>query len=167
MTVRRIRTGVKAVTLIAFALGVCRSALGGDDHGRVMLQFAPDAFHYNKSPEHAKHSWLVGGEYLWPNGWLAGYAYFNNSFDQKSHYAYGGYTWRLSGSGSRYWYLKLTAGLVVGYREPYEDKIPFNQNGVAPGLIPGVGYQFDRFNAQLNAFGTSGLIITFGYDVVR
>lgn len=167
MTRRCIWVGFEAVVLIAVTFGVCRSAIGGDDHGRVMLQFAPSAYHYHNKPEYAEHCWLVGGEYLWPNGWLAGYAYFNNSFNQKSHYAYGGYSWKLSGDASRNWYLKLAAGVVVGYRDPYEDKIPFNHNGVAPGAIPAVGYQFDRFNVQLNAIGTAGLMITFGYDVVR
>jgi hypothetical protein len=167
MSFRPIRSEVGTVALVALTLGVCPSAHSADDGGRLMLQFSPGVLHFNTDPDHAEYSWMVGGEYLWPNGWLAGYAYFNNSFDQKSHYIYGGHTWVLNGNVSRYWYFKLTAGAIVGYREPYEDKIPFNDNGVAPGIIPGLGYQFDRFNVQLNILGTAGLSITVGYDVVR
>ena len=38
---------------------------------------------------------------------------------------------------------------------------------LAPGIVAGVGYQYDRFNAQLNALGTSGVMFTFGYDLLR
>ena len=145
---------------------MCPIALSADDVGKLMVQVAPDTIHFNPSPEHTKYSWLVGAEYIWPNRWLAGYAYFNNSFGQKSHYIYGGRTWRLSDDVSRYWYLKLTGGVILGYRDPYENKIPFNNEGVGPGLIPGVGYQYDRFNVQLNLLGTAGLMFTFGYDLI-
>ena len=160
----RLRLG--AVVVIAGLFGVCPTALGADDGGRVMVQFAPDVIHFHPSAEHTSYSWLVGGEYLWPSRWLAGFTYFNNSFGQKSQYVYGGYTWPLSGDASRYWYLKLTGGVILGYRDPYEDKIPFNHNGVAPGAVPAVGYQFDRFNVQLGVLGTAGLVFTVGYDLV-
>jgi len=49
----------------------------------------------------------------------------------------------------------------------YEDKIPLNHNGTAPAIIAGIGYQFDRFNVQLNVLGASGLMFIFGYDIFR
>jgi len=164
---RTCRSLFAACMLIAGVLGLSPDALSEEERGRVMVQFAPTAIHYGTSSDYKGHSWLVGAEYLWPNRWLAGFSYFNNSFDQKCQYIYGGYSWVLHGDESRYWYLKLTGGAVIGYREPFENKIPFNNNGVAPGIIPGLGYQYDRFNVQLNVLGNAGLMVTVGYDVFR
>jgi len=158
-----------ALWTAAFALLASGPSLAQSEEqsGRVMLQFAPGVIHFNSSPDHVDYSWLVGAEYIWPKRWLVGYAYFNNSFGQKSHYAYGGYSWVLNGNDTRYWYLKLTGGVVIGYREPYEDKIPFNNDGIAPGIVPGLGYQYDHFNVQVNLLGSAALMVTFGYDVLR
>src|SRR5450759_3423341 len=98
----------------------------------LMIQAAPGDIHFDSDPAHAKYSWLVGAEWQRQAHWLAGYYYFNNSFNQKSHDLYAGRWWPLSENGTG-WYVKLTAGLIVGYREPYENKIPFNHNGIAPG----------------------------------
>jgi hypothetical protein len=109
---------------------------------------------------------MVGIEWQRPSRWLAGFTYFNNSFDQKSQYIYGGKVWSQRDSGQG-WYFKLTAGVILGYEEPYEDKIPYNHNGVAPGIVPALGYKVDRASMQFNLLGTAGLMITFGYDAFR
>ena len=153
-----------ALSLLACGTSFAQSE---DAHGRLMLQFAPGVIHFDPSPDHVNHSWLVGAEYIWPKRWLAGFAYFNNSFGQKSQYAYGGYSWVLHGDAAQYLYLKLTGGVVIGYREPYEDKLPVNNNGIGLGVIPGLGYQYERFNVQMNVLGTAGLMFTFGYDLLR
>ena len=64
-------------------------------------------------------------------------------------------------------YLNLTGGVILGYEEPFENKIPFNNDGVAPGIVPGIGYKYRRLNAQVNLLGTAGLIITIGFDVLK
>lgn len=132
----------------------------------LMLQVAPGAIHFDPDPNHADHSWLVGIEWQRPSRWLAGFSYFNNSHDQRCEYIYGGkvWPWRDSGQG---WYFKLTGGVILGYKEPYEDKIPYNHNGVAPGIVPALGYKLDRTNVQLLLLGGAGLMITFGFDVIR
>jgi hypothetical protein len=135
------------------------------DGDTLTLQVAPDAVHYHYSADHTKHSWLVGLEYRWQDRWLVGYSYFNNSFGQKSDYVYGGRMWELTRDDASSWYAKVSGGIIVGYRKPYEDKIPFNHNGVAPAIIPAVGYQHDRFNAQFNVLGSAGLMVTLGYDL--
>jgi hypothetical protein len=64
--------------------------------------------------------------------------------------------------------VKLSAGVIHGYKEPYDDKIPFNsKSGWAPGIIPAVGYKFDRASIQVNILGTKAIMIMFGYDVLR
>jgi hypothetical protein len=132
----------------------------------LMVQGAPAMLHFHSSPDHARYSWLVGAEWLHSSHWLAGYSYFNNSFNQKSQYIYGGYWWPINAIGPN-WYAKLTGGLLLGYKPPYEDKVPFNHNGKSPGIVPGLGYKMGRFNAQLNLLGGAGLMLTVGYDLAR
>jgi len=132
----------------------------------IMVQAAPGVIHFNPSEEHTDWSWLVGVEWQHPSRWLAGFSYFNNSFGQKCQYYYGGYVWRFSEQHPN-WYFKLTGGLLYGYKEPYEDKVPFNHNGYSPGVIPAVGYKMNRFNVQLNLLGNSAVMVTVGYDLFR
>lgn len=130
----------------------------------LMLQAAPTAIHYHSSPEYKGTPWLVGAEVQFPSRWLGGYSYFRNSFDQPSHYLYAGRWWPVGGGN---WYVKLTGGVIEGYKEPYEDKIAYNHNGYAPALIPALGYKIERFNVQLNLLGTAAFMVTLGYNFVR
>jgi len=132
----------------------------------VMIQLSPYSIHFNEGPEHTGHPWLIGIEWQDKSRWLAGFSYFNNSFNQKCEYIYGGYTFSL-GENIQNWYIKVTGGLIYGYKEPFEDKLPINHNGIAPVIIPGIGYKYDRFNAQVNFLGANGLMFTFGYDLIR
>lgn len=132
----------------------------------VMIQAAPDTIHFDPDPGHVKYSWLVGVEWQRPSRWLGGFSYFNNSFGQKSQYIYGGKWWPAHENGQG-WYFKLTGGVILGYKEPYEDTIPYNHNGVAPGVIPALGFKVNRANLQFNLLGTNALMITVGYDLIR
>lgn len=162
-----------ALSRLLLAVGIASPGLAGSASPElngpfelVMIQGAPGVIHFDPDPDHAKHSWMVGVEWQRPSRWLAGFTYFNNSFDQKSQYIYGGKVWSLRESGEG-WYVKLTGGVILGYKEPYEDKIPYNHNGVAPGIVPALGYKIDRGSLQFNLLGTAGLMITFGFDVFR
>ena len=132
----------------------------------LMLQAAPGVIHFDSDPEHTKYSWLVGLEWQSPSRWLVGASYFNNSFNQKCEYFYFGKSWPLDFISDKV-YFKLTGGLLLGYKEPYEDKIPFNNNGIAPGAIPSLGYKYGDFNVQLNLLGGAGLMFTVGYDLLK
>jgi len=132
----------------------------------LMVQFSPYALHFENGPDHTGHPWLIGVEWQDKSRWLAGFSYFNNTFDQKCEYIYGGYTFSL-GETFKNWYIKVTGGLIIGYKEPFEDKLPVNWNGVAPVILPGLGYKFERFNIQINVLGANGFIFTFGYDLLR
>lgn len=151
-----------ALSLAAGAM-TCDMTNPGDT---LVIQGAPDSIHFHPSPEHTKYSWAIGVEWQCASRWLAGFSYFNNSFGQKSQYIYGGKWWTIWDEHPS-WYFKLSGGVILGYKEPYEDKIPFNHNGVAPGIIPGVGYKFNRANIQVNLLGLNGVMITFGYDLIR
>ena len=61
---------------------------------------------------------------------------------------------------------KWTAGLLYGYVEPYEDKVPFNYNGFSPGIVLALAYEFrPGWAVQLDALGNSGLMIQLQYAV--
>jgi len=49
-----------------------------------------------------------------------------------------------------------------GYKEPYDDKIPLNQLGVAPAIVPTLGFQYKFFVAEANLGGLAALTITAG-----
>lgn len=153
-----------AFAAIAFVAPASAGVFTGKD--ALMIQVAPGVVHFHPSPDHARYSWLVGIEWINDQKWVAGVSAFNNSFGQKSQYIYGGRMWPLEFIHPNV-YAKLTGGLLLGYKEPYENKIPFNHNGVAPGLVPSIGYRQDRFNVQLNLLGNSALMLTVGYEFLR
>ena len=100
-----------------------------------------------------------------PEDWPVdvGAVYFRNSFYQDSVYAYVGkrWFWKERDNGL---YLKLTGGPLYGYRGQYEHKVPFNHHGLGVAVIPGIGYQYRAFDAQIVILGTAALMVTFGYD---
>ena len=116
-------------------------------------------FYYN--PAHDDHQNLIQGEWNVTTQWLAGLSLFNNSFGQPTQYLYGGYRFRPFDSVQPL-YLKLTAGLVHGYKDQYQSKIPFNNSGVAPVIIPSIGYCVNRFCSEAIIFGAAGVMVTFG-----
>jgi hypothetical protein len=125
--------------------------------------------HFDPSDDHVNHSYLVNPEYRfsesWLEGqWIAGAAFFNNSFGQASQYVYGGLMWRPFVEAQPL-YFKLTAGLLHGYKAPYDEKIPFNKYGVAPAILPSMGYCYVRYCSELIIFGTAGLMVTVGFTV--
>lgn len=129
------------------------------------LTLSPYAKHFHPSPEH-KNVWLVGVERERANGDTAGLAYFSNSFGQPTVYYYPwGETYRQPVGDSQI-YFKWTAGLLYGYRKPYEDKVPFNHNGFSPAIIPAVGWEFEnRYQVQVNFFGLNGAMLQFSLPV--
>lgn len=119
--------------------------------------------HYHPKPEHNNHQRLVGIEYRRDDAWLAGAAYFRNSFHQPTLYLYAGKEWllwqhehfRLRGS--------VTGGLIYGYRDEYRDKIPFNRYGVAPAILPSLAVDYDAFFLELQFLAASGMLAAVGF----
>ena len=135
--------------------------------GRLTFVFGPYVYHYHYDPSHNNEPWVTGLEWG-PRGSRLDYGavYFRNSFDQGSVYAYAGKRW-FRDDDEQGVYLKLTAGPLYGYRGQYEDKVPYNHNGLAWAIIPGIGYQYRAVNAQFVFLGTAALLFTFGYDLPK
>jgi hypothetical protein len=116
--------------------------------------------HWDPDPAHVNHQKLLGLEAVCENDWLFGAAFFDNSFGQSSQFVYFGKSWRLF--DSRFWYVKLMGGLLHGYEEPYEDKIPLNGLGIAPAILPSLGFRYKRVFVETNIAGTAAMTITAG-----
>ncbi len=120
--------------------------------------------HYSSSPEHDGPNILASVEAVKESNWLAGLALFDNSFGQFSQYLYLGKQWDYQGSLDGF-HTKLTAGLIHGYRGEYKDKIAFNSRGVAPAIIPSIGYKKGRYGADVILLGFAGILFTVGTDL--
>ena len=118
--------------------------------------------HWDPEPEHNNTQKLINFEFDEASGWLFGFAQFDNSFGQSSQYLYAGRTWPIL---KKDWaYFKLTGGLLHGYKEPYEDKIPLNGLGVAPAIIPTLGVKYKRVHTEIQFLGVSAITITAGFS---
>lgn len=116
--------------------------------------------HWDPDPDHTNKQKLIGPELVFENDYLVGLAIFRNSFDQPSQFLYIGKTWPLF--HSRFFYFKLVGGLLHGYKEPYEDKIPLNGLGVAPAILPSFGFRYKHVMLEVQIAGTAALTVTGG-----
>jgi hypothetical protein len=56
--------------------------------------------------------------------------------------------------------------VLYGYKEPYENKVPFNHHGVSPGAVAAIGWEFSRaFSAQINVLGDSAFMLQLSFDL--
>jgi hypothetical protein len=118
--------------------------------------------HWSSDPDHVSNSKLLGIEFETTNRWIGGFGYFDNSFGQPSQYLYAGYEWPLFKTD---WaYFKLTGGLLHGYKDPYEDKIPLNGLGIAPAIVPAFGFKYKRVLTEIQILGTAALTWTVGFN---
>ena len=133
-----------------------------DDQWRVM--FSPHTTHYTYSEEH-KRVILLGVERERADGALAGVTFFSNSFGQPSTYVFPwGKTYR-DVMGYPGVFVKWTAGLLYGYKSPYENKVPLNHSGYSPGFIPAVGWESSRLQVQLNFLGNAGVMYQLSWKL--
>lgn len=117
--------------------------------------------HYDPDPDHVNDQDMLGFEGQTRDKRVMGLAVFDNSFGQESQYLYVGQKWRAFSSDR--WFYKLTGGLLNGYDEPYEDKIPLNGLGVAPAIVPTIGYKGKSFAVEFSQLGLAAGMITAGF----
>jgi hypothetical protein len=136
----------------------------GGDFWRLMG--SPYTVHYHKDEEgNHRPVYMIGLERQRRDGWVWGAIYFSNSFGQPSGYVYLGEK-VTNFSPIDKLFVQWTAGILYGYKYPYEDKVPFNVNGFSPGATLSVGWQFTReFSAQAIALGTAGMMFQVAIDL--
>jgi len=118
--------------------------------------------HWDPDPEHVNNSKLLNIEFETSTRWIYGFAWFDNSFGQPSQYLYAGYKWPLFKKD--WFYFSLSGGLLHGYKEPYEEKIPMNQLGIAPAIVPAFGFKYKRVFSQIQILGTAAVTVTAGFN---
>jgi len=117
--------------------------------------------HWSEDEDHVNNSKLIDFQFETTKKWLYGFAWFDNSFGQPSQYLYAGYYWDVFNTG---WaYVKLTGGLLHGYKDEYQDKIPFNNLGVAPAIVPAIGVRYKRVFGELQILGGAAITVTAGF----
>lgn len=133
---------------------------------RFYFQTSLATVHFNPDDDHTNNQKLIYGEWRLQERWLdgqvlVGAAAFDNSFGQPSQFVFGGLLWRPFDSLPEA-YVKVAAGILHGYKDEFQDKIPFNNSGFAPVIIPSVGYCYRRVCAETVLFGTAGVMWTLG-----
>ena len=141
--------------------GSALAQYGSDGTSRWFFQTSLATRHFHPDERHDNTQRLLNLEYWRGDSYLYGLALFDNSFGQRSIYGYIGKTWRPFDSSPNT-YVKLTGGFLRGYSGEFRDKIPFNHSGIAPAILPSIGYSFGRFSTELVLFGTAGVMWTIG-----
>ena len=148
---------------------------------QFLVQTSLWTHHYQHDPDHNNQQELINflwypsstyqpqtvknNQYDWVNHtqWFVGAATFKNSFSQRTYYAYVGGRYRFNKYEFIEPYLRLTGGLLHGYRGEYQDKVPLNKYETAPVLVPSIGVDIQQVSLELAAFAASGVMLNIGY----
>jgi len=168
-----------ALPTAAMALGIAPTA-AADDTPHYAVQASVWTTHFNPQPYHNNNQRLLGVERFGDNFVtdpltrhtslfdaatpLAGATLFRNSFNQRSAYAYAGFRQPIVRSYRTEFYVKLTGGVIHGYRGEHRDKIPLNRFGTTIAVLPSLGAQHNRVNAEAVLFGAAGMMINVGFS---
>jgi hypothetical protein len=130
----------------------------------LQLRISPYTVHFSDSDEH-KDAMGLSLARVAADGWMAGGAVFRNSFGQPCVYGFVGREYQNPfGWANTYW--SWSAGVVYGYKPPFEDKVPLNKNGFSPVFVPSVGYRLRPDLAlEVGMLGTSGLSFSVVMDL--
>lgn len=147
---------------------LCPSALTQHDHTQptpgldTEVTLSPYTYHYSHDPKH-RPVFAMSIERYASSSRFCGLSLFRNSFGQPSGYIYIGKRFdNLLGQPRLFG--KVTAGVLYGYVEPYEDKVPLNWHGFSPAIVPVLGYKLsDASSLQVNILGTAALMYSYGY----
>lgn len=153
-------------TLIFAILAVYPGLLWADVFEKgdsILVQTSLYTLHFDPDEDHTNNQRLLAVELDKASGWVFGFAFFQNSFDQPSQYLFGGYSWTLPKTRDMA-YFKLTGGLLHGYKGEHQDAIPFNSSGIAPAILPSFGIKYKWVSSELMIFGTAGLMLSLGLN---
>lgn len=136
--------------------------VGGPTGNRWDLTLSPYTYHWRPSHEH-RPVLLAALDRHGAEKRFYGMALFTNSFGQASSYIYVGQQWDAL-FGQPQLFSKISAGLLYGYHGERKDKVPLNENGIAPAVIPSIGYAIaPRHAVQVFVLGTAGLLFSYAY----
>lgn len=129
---------------------------------RGEFTFSPYTYHFSYSAEH-KPVVLVALDEQLPGGRFCGISFFSNSFGQPSTYVYVGQQFNGLFDNPRL-FIKVSGGIIYGYVGKYQNKVPLNNHGFSPGVIPSIGYNFSEHDSvQMQTLGNAGLMFSYGH----
>lgn len=117
--------------------------------------------HFRPDDAHNNTQHLLNLEWNYRDNTVVGAAYFKNSYRQPTTLVYWGKKYRPFDTAPDA-YIKVVGGLIHGYKDEYQDKIPLNKYGTAPVILPAVGYCYKQFCTEVIVFGTAGAMWTGG-----
>lgn len=143
-------------------LSVESDDLGSTNAPQWDFALSPYTHHWRFSRDH-KPVFLAALEQRLELNRFCGVALFRNSFGQPATYVYAGKQWNGVLDQSKL-FTKVSVGFVYGYKGKYQHKIPFNDYGIAPAIIPSLGWQINpQESAQVMLLGTAGLLFAYGH----
>ena len=152
--------------LLFVALLLCSSNANAEnseeDSGRIYLQLGGYA-HFTSGEERHGLPILASIDRSAPRRYYYGLALFNNSFNQFSQFLYVGreFPWKRVHENIRF---RVSVGVIYGYRDGFEDKLPVHYKGLALGLVPSIGYKRNQVGFDMALLGAAGLMFTVGYE---
>lgn len=150
---------ILSASISAHAWTPCPGFSAGDHTQTTAWFFSPYTHHWTDSDEHEQVV-LLGVQRHLPNDRSCGISVFSNSFGQPSVYAFTGWRWPQLSARHPQWYASVTAGILYGYVEPYEDKVPLNVRGFSPAVIPSLGYRLTpRTSVEVHLLGAAALMV--------
>ena len=125
---------------------------------RYEVFFSPHTHHWTYSEEHRQVINVSLSRRL-PNERFCGLSLFTNSFGQPSAYAFVGKSWPGIFPRLPNVYASVSAGIIYGYVDEYQDKVPLNFGGFSPAIIPAVGLRLSpRASVEVQILGTAALM---------
>lgn len=143
-------------TLLAGSALAQASAVAQDPVLR--LQLSPYTHHFIYDSGHSDVV-MIGIEREYASAKIDGITLFSNSFGQPAIYLYpwGGIYRSLVGIQPLSF--KWTAGLLYGYKTPYENKVPYTYEGFSPVAIVALAYDLPSgWSVQANLLGLAAVM---------
>jgi hypothetical protein len=151
-----------ALSLLGTAAAEARPAWFGQDD-RIRVGYTPRVFHITNDDDYVDWNHVVAVEFVTPRHarWNAdrshfGAAVFDNSYGQFSQTIYYGleWDWKPAWAGQLFWAVSL--GIVHGYKEPHEDRLPLNNAlGVGLTIVPALGWEREGLGFALSMSGSA------------
>ncbi|MDX2416723.1 MAG: hypothetical protein QNK19_04595 [Xanthomonadales bacterium] len=160
----KIRYVLCLVAALSFVAPAAVSAESVQDAESNWYFQAGGYMHFSDDEEYEGPPWFAGIEYQKSRNRTIGLSVFNNSYGQFTQYAYVGKSFYPS---DRYpgFRIKLTGGIVHGYTGEHQKIFPIRWgDGWGFAVVPGVGYQSDKWGFDVAVLSASGLLFLAGYE---
>lgn len=135
-----------------------------DESDHVYFQTSLYTKHFNPKPDHNNDQNLIDLQWHWKSSYLVGLSLFRNSFDQPSEFLYFAKSWDIPHTADLM-YFTFAGGFLHGYKGEHKEDIPLNDWGVAPAILPMLGFRYHHIHSTIILFGTAGFTLTLGFDV--